>query len=281
MTKVFWQRKISEFEPAVRLGRPTARAARILVCAGVFVALACQSMASGALAEAVFATRAEAEFLRARARFQADTNSDEAAGEFARACFHFADLATNNAQSELVAEQGIGVCRALIARQPDSAPGHYYLGLNLGQLADTRRNFSALKMVKEMEREFLRAVELDERFDYAGPDRTLGMLYLQAPVIGSVGSRSKARQRLKRAVELAPEFPGNRLNLGEAYLKWGEFNAAIQEVKALEESWPQAREKFSGESWAVTWWEWERRLKNAKKRIENASKTIQPPRNAN
>lgn len=238
-------------------------------------------MASDALAEAGFVARAEAEFLWTRARFQADTNSDAAAWEFARACFHFADLTTNKAQAGLVAEQGIGVCRQLIARQPDSAPGHYYLGLNLGQLADTRRNFSALKMVREMEREFLRACELDERFDYAGPDRTLGMLYLQAPVIGSIGSRSKARQRLKRAVELAPEYPGNRLNLGEAYLKWGEFNAALHEINALEESWPEAREKLSGENWAASWWEWERRLKTAKKRIENASKTIQPPRNAN
>ena len=236
-------------------------------------------MASDEPVEARFVARAEVEFLQARTRFQADTNNDTAAGEFARACFEFAELVTNRTQRAEVAEQGIGVCRQLTARRPDSALGHYCLGLNLGQLADTRRNLSSLRIVREMEKEFLRAIELDERFDYAGPNRSLGLLYLQAPVFGSIGSRSKAHQRLKRAVELAPEYPGNRLNLIEAYLKWGEFNTALREVKALEESWPKARQDFSGERWAASWLEWEQRLKAANKRIEKASKTIQPPRN--
>jgi tetratricopeptide (TPR) repeat protein len=238
-------------------------------------------MASGDLSEARIIARAEGEFLQARARFQMDTNSADAAGKFGRACFEFADLATNRAQRAEIAEQGIGVCRQLTARQPDLALGHYYLALNLGQLADTRRNLSSLRIVKEMEREFLRAIELDETFDYAGPNRALGLLYLQTPVIGSIGSRGKAHQRLKRAVELAPEFPGNRLNLSEAYLKWGEFAPALREVKALEELWPEAQRKFDGDRWAARWREWEQRLKSAKKRIEKASKTIQPPSHAN
>jgi tetratricopeptide (TPR) repeat protein len=235
-------------------------------------------MATDAALEARFLARAEAQFQQARARYQADTNSVEAMQELARACFRYADLSPTRAQRSWVAELGIGVSRDLIARRPDLAPGHYCLGLNLGQLADTRRNFSSLKMVREMEREFLRAVELDERWDHAGPNRTLGMLYLQAPAIGSVGSRDKARQRLERAVELAPDYPGNRLNLAEAWLKWGEVGNAQREVKALEELWPEARRKFTGESWAASWWEWEQRLKSAKKRIDSAAKTIQAPR---
>lgn len=53
-----------------------------------------------------------------------------------------------------------------VARDPKSAAGHYYLGMNLGQLARTKL-LGALKLVDEMEREFKAAVALDERFDHA------------------------------------------------------------------------------------------------------------------
>jgi hypothetical protein len=49
-----------------------------------------------------------------------------------------------------------------------------------------------------MEAEFKLARELDESFDYAGPDRNLGRLYFMAPSIASVGSRAKARAHFAR-----------------------------------------------------------------------------------
>ena len=107
--------------------------------------------------------------------------------------------------------------------------------MNLGQLARTK-GLGALKLVDQMEREFSRARELDEQLDYAGPDRNLGLLYRDAPAIGSVGSRTRAREHLKRAVELAPQYPENRLNLIEAYLKWGERTGAYRELAGARSS---------------------------------------------
>src|SRR5204863_9133981 len=98
---------------------------------------------------------------------------------------------------------------------------HYYLGMNLAQLAQTKM-LGALKIVTQMEREFSIVRDLDEEFDQAGADRNLGLLYRDAPAIGSIGSRGKARQHLEHAVKLAPPSPENRLNLIETYLKWGE-----------------------------------------------------------
>ena len=46
--------------------------------------------------------------------------------------------------------------------------GHYYLAMNLGQLARTEM-IGALKIVKEMENEFEIAADIDPRFDHAGP----------------------------------------------------------------------------------------------------------------
>jgi tetratricopeptide (TPR) repeat protein len=224
-----------------------------------------------------FVARAEELFRQARQRYQTETNDSEAAWQFARACFDYADLATNKATRVDIARQGVAACRQLIARHPASAEGHYYLGMNLGQIADTKRNLSALRMAKEMEHEFLLVCDLDEHFDHAGSDRNLGLLYLEAPSLISIGSRTKARQRLRRTVELEPDFPENRLVLAEAYLKWGETADARHELKALEELWPEARRKFSDENWAPIWADWEKRLQNIKDKLRDPSTKVMLP----
>jgi tetratricopeptide (TPR) repeat protein len=219
--------------------------------------------------------RTKKAYLESRARYQAVTNDSEAGWQFARACFDRAVAATNNADRAKMAEEGIAVSRQVIARKPESIQAHYYLGMNFGQLADTRRNTSALKIVDDMEREFKAAHDLDERYDYAGPDRNLGLLYAQAPALVSIGSRSKARQHLRRAVELAPDYPENRLNLIEAYLKWGDRSGAWREYKALETVWPDAQKKLTGDEWAASWVDWENRLSAIKRKLPEENVTVE------
>src|SRR5262249_10988151 len=154
---------------------------------------------------------------------------------------------------------------------------HYYLAMNLGQLARTR-GLGALKLVDQMEVEFNLARELDEHFDYAGPDRHLGVLYREAPAVGSIGSRSNARKHLQRAAARAPEFPANGLNLIESYLRWNDRNGARRELKALETAWPKARTTFVGPTWADSWVEWNQRLQDIRKKIEEPSRAIEAPR---
>ena len=92
-----------------------------------------------------------------------------------------------------------------------------------------------------MEADFTRARELDERYDWAGPDRNLGLLYRDAPAIGSVGSRSKARRHLKRAVELAPQYPENRLNLARGLPAMGRTQERAAGAAGPRTAWPGAR----------------------------------------
>jgi len=210
-------------------------------------------------------------------RFLTQTNDVETAWHFARACYDMADLTQNNTEKAEFAAQGIAAARLGLSENSNSAPAHYYLGMTLGELADTKHNLSALRMVREMEREFLAALALDKHFDHAGPDRNLGLLYWQAPSIGSIGSRSKARQHLLAAVELAPEFPENRLNLIEAYLKWGDRAEALRQLSQLERIWPDAHKQFTGDEWALSWADWERRLEVAEKKLEGAVRTTESP----
>ena len=201
-----------------------------------------------------------------------------AAWEFGRACFELAECATNQAQRAQIAKQGIAACRQATARASNSGPAHYYLGVNLGQMARAKV-LEALKLVSLMRQEFDLARSLDEHVDYAGPDRSLGQLYRDAPAVISIGSRAQAEQHLRRAVALAPDFPDNHLELIEGYLKWGERDKARRELNALEASWPAARAKLTGPAWAGSWADWEKQLKQFKKKTEETNESPQAPRN--
>jgi tetratricopeptide (TPR) repeat protein len=225
---------------------------------------------------AEFAGKTRKTYDDAKARLQADTNNSEAMWQFARACFDRADYAKNNVERAEVAEEGIAISRLLLKIATNSVPGHYYLGMNLGQLARTK-SLGALKIVTQMENEFEQARDLDPNFDYAGPDRNLAMLYLDAPSWPvSVGSKIKARQHFQRALKLSPDYPGNRLNLIEAELKWDEKKDAAAGLEALDQLWPEARKKLAGDDWAASWAEWEARRTAAREESASNSKSKGP-----
>jgi len=237
----------------------------------------CAEPAPDSAATTRWVLRAQEILSAAQKRFAREPTNGVAAWEFARAAFERAEFATNNAARAALAVQGIDACRQALARDAKLAPAHFYLGMNLGQLARTKL-LGALPMVGEMERAFKTAATLDERFEHAGPDRCLGLLYYQAPAIGSVGSRTKARKHLERAAELAPDFPENRLNLSEAYLKWREKKLLQRELVALEKIWPAAKTNFVGADWEVAWLDWTQRLKKLRENSSDTTKPLESPK---
>jgi tetratricopeptide (TPR) repeat protein len=207
------------------------------------------------------------EFQKAQQEYRSQPQDPQAAWHFARAAFDLGDVATNDSERAEIAEQGIAACERALTKTPDSVALHYYLGLNEGQLARTR-SLRALRLVDLMEKEFKRAIELEPKFDYAGPERSLGLLYRDAPSLVSIGNRTKARAHLQRALELAPQYPENRLNLIESELKWGDRKGARRELKNLEDVWAAARSEFSGPAWKASWVDWEARLRKIKQTLE-------------
>lgn len=239
--------------------RGTLRVARLCALLAVSLFLA-RAAAAGTHSPAAYAKGA---FLSAQENLRAHPDDPKAASEFARRCFDWAEFATNNAQRAELANAGIAAAEAAIKASSNSAAAHYYLAKNLGQLARTK-TLGALPLVARMEAEFKRARALDEKLDHAGPDRFLGLLYFEAPVIASVGSRSKARRHFTRAAELDPDYPENRLHLIEAAIRWKEPKAARRQLDALEKKLPAARARFSGEEWTAAWLDWDQRLETAR-----------------
>lgn len=216
----------------------------------------------------IFARRAAAEYHLAQARWQAATNVSPAAWEFARACFNLADEATNDETRASLAVQGIEASRRLLKEQPASGAGHYWLAMNLGQLARTEL-LGALALVREMESEFKTAWSLDTTMDYAGAARNLGTLYRDAPGWPtSIGSKRKAKEWLERAAHTAPDFPENWLILTETYLEWDEPEAARVPMHQLVKIWPAALTNFTGVAWEEDWADWKDRRTKAQAQLD-------------
>jgi hypothetical protein len=208
--------------------------------------------------EQVFAQHARAAYERAQSEYWTKINNPDLACEYARACYNLADWATNKSERAEIAHNGIAACQRALSFT-NCAALHYYLGLNQGQLAQAE-TLHGLRLVGQMEHEFQTAVDLDAHFDFAGPKRSLGLLYRDAPGWPlSIGNRKSALENLQSAAALAADDPENILNLAETYLKWGDTTNAKMELGALDVLWPTAQKSLVGETWEYDWYDWSRR----------------------
>jgi hypothetical protein len=203
--------------------------------------------------------RAEQIYLQTRIRYEQDRNDLQAMWQLGQAAFELADIVTTSSRRARLANEGIAVCKAALERDPKLAPAQYYFALNLGQLARTK-SIGALRLVSQMEAALKQSIRIGAEVDFAGPHRSLGLLYRDAPGWPvSVGSRSKARQHLQKATEVRSDFPENWICLLESYLEWGDKRALESNIKKVDELLVAARQKYNGEAWAVAWQDWERR----------------------
>lgn len=219
----------------------------------------CTGMGEAARA-ASFSARAETIFNEAQGKVRQHPSNTLALVELARAAFEWAEFSRHDEARADLAQRGQDAARRALTREETNAAAHYWLGMNLGQMARTK-SLGALKLVREMETEFLRAISLDEHIVFGGPDRTLGMLYRDAPGWPtSIGSKKKARQQLDRAAQLHPEFPENQLVLLESFEQWGDKRDFDRQFQTVEKTLAQSRAQFSGADWEASWADWEKQF---------------------
>ena len=201
--------------------------------------------------------QAQTWYLLARSNYFNAAPNATSAWKFAEACFEWAEFATNEAQRASLAEEGIVAAEYAVKAEPKNPAAHFFLAMNKGQLARTK-TLGALPLVKEMEESFLRSIKLDPKFEHAAAYRSLGMLYLDAPGWpASIGSRSKARRHLEKAVELSPEYPTNHLAVMDAYLRWEERAALRAAMARYRRLLPNARQTYTAARWKNSWRTWD------------------------
>jgi tetratricopeptide (TPR) repeat protein len=120
-------------------------------------------------------------------------------------------------------------------RAPESPLCSYWLGAALGVQARERRT-TALDALPRIVELFEQAAAADPMMDEGGPNRALALLYLRAPAWpAGPGDPDLALEQARNAIELRPNYPPNRLVLGEALLAVEELDDAFEAyVQALE-----------------------------------------------
>jgi tetratricopeptide (TPR) repeat protein len=160
--------------------------------------------------------------------------------------------AEHETQSQLrkdAAQRGIVLARRGRELNPGRVECHYWYAMNVGLLAEVDRSFG-LDAVGEMERALKQAGEIDERYDYAGPLRVLGILHLRAPAPPtSIGSPRRGLRLLQRATELFPDYPENFLYLAEALRDADRPVEARAALSKVIEAPPWPDRQFESELW--------------------------------
>lgn len=225
-----------------------------------------------AAAAAVLRREFEAAVVAWRSAEPSHTNSLPLVHDLCRLSYDLASLQPDHEPRARITQVGIAAAEASLVRHPTSARTHYYLALNLGELARTK-NVGALRLLPRIRDSLEAARKLDESIDHGGPDRTLGLLYLEAPGWpASIGSKAKARAHFLRAMALAPEHPSNHLCLAEALLRWREADAAAARLASLDALWTNARARLADPRWAADWTDWTGRREALRKALSGGQR---------
>lgn len=197
-------------------------------CAGKGVAIA---PASGAAA-------AEAQTLTGTARDLAQASLQE----------------TNRGQARELAEEGIAKATRCLELAPEEAGCFYWRAVNTG-LYHRVHVIGYQRGVKRMIDDCDKAIALDPGYDHAGPYRLLGILYTRLPQTGSTAESitrdlDAAEAFLRKAIELAPDYPENHLALAEALMAKGNASEARAHLALARHLSPRWKDDASYNDWS-------------------------------
>lgn len=173
----------------------------------------------------------------------------DAQWQAAQALAFLAENETRTGFRREAAKRGVVLARHARELQPDRVEGHYWYALNVGFLADTDRSYG-LDAVDEMEAALKKGIEIDERYDFAGPLRVLAILHLRTPGPPvSIGSPRRGLRLLQRAAELFPDYPENFLYLAEALRDNDKPDEAREALAKVLDASPWLDRQFESSKW--------------------------------
>lgn len=173
-----------------------------------------------------------------------------------------ADLSSDRSEQKELAEKVLKGADECLQEDPKAVVCYYYRGQARG-LYYGNSPFGYAKRLRLMLADWQKAMDLDPAFDYGGPWRMLAEVYIALPkYLGPKGLRqdlNKAIQLLEKAVQIS-DYPTNYLDLSEAHLKAGNFEAAQKAIQKAKNSLPKWRQNPYFQSWQATMKELEAKM---------------------
>ncbi len=213
----------------------TLTAALLLALAASAQALASEMMDQAAV---LYSQRAEAGKAQQAADvygkvLQGDPKNEEAAWRRSQALYWAGTHAPEKEQVGIL-EKAVEAAKQAVAINPQSLPGHYWLGVCYGVYGKAKGIMKSLALVDPIKEEMAFVTKAKPGYEEGGAYRVLGRLYFKLPGLAG-GSNSKAVENLKKSVELGPQRWINHLYLAEVYLatdKKAEAQALLKQIIA-------------------------------------------------
>lgn len=153
------------------------------------------------------------------------------------------DAYTEETQRRAAYEEGARLARRAVELDESNAEAHYLYAANLGSAAQLKGVMASAFTVNDLKRHVRRALELNP--NHAPALHMMGMMLEELPwVLG--GDAEAALTYLNKAVTTDPQYIHARLDLGKAYIKRQQIDAARHELKTIL-SQPPPREQSASE----------------------------------
>lgn len=127
-------------------------------------------------------------------------------------------------------EEGARIARRAIDLDESSAQAHYLYAANLGSAAQLKGVMASALTVNDLKRHVRRTLELNP--NHAPALHMMGMMLEELPwILG--GDAEAALTYLNKAVATDPQYIHARLDLGKAYMKRQQIDAARHELNTI------------------------------------------------
>ncbi|MBI2930833.1 MAG: tetratricopeptide repeat protein [Planctomycetes bacterium] len=156
----------------------------------------------------------------------------EAYWKIARTYYWLGSREQESAKAAPLYREGIDYGKIAISIDENCIEAHFWLAVMYGLFGQAKGILQSLDLVDPMKAELEWVLKKDEKFMMAGPHRVLGRLYFKLPSFKG-GDREKAKQHLRRAIELAPQNLLNYYYLAEVHYNEGDFKAAKENLLKL------------------------------------------------
>jgi tetratricopeptide (TPR) repeat protein len=164
-------------------------------------------------------------------RLAKDPKDFEAAWKLARARYWLGGHAPE-AERKALLDQGISAGRAAVAIDPKRPEGHFWVGANMGALAESFGMRQGLKYRGEIKNTLLTVLKIDPAFQKGSADRALGRWYFKVPGLFG-GSDQKSEEHLRKSLTYDPNSTASHFFLAETLLSRGRKEDARQELQRV------------------------------------------------
>ncbi|UCF36738.1 MAG: hypothetical protein JSU96_18305 [Acidobacteriota bacterium] len=148
-----------------------------------------------------------------------------------------------------LARELIVLCNTAVEEHPERVEGYYFRAISIGLFAQENKLYGRDAM-QEFRADAQKAIEIDPRYDFGGPHRVLGALYLRAPgPPAGIGSTQRAYRQLLIAHEISPDYPENLLFLGEVCLRLNRPEESRSYLAPLQEAIPRYGDEADRDDW--------------------------------